>query len=234
MKNQSKRMRELGLLSAGKENLQIGDAVLTLSSLEKQLPAAIKRCKFDQTVVASALLGIDPKQADQAVRGSIVLPHGIGRTRRVIVFAAGDNANSAKSAGADEVGAKDLAEKIRAGYLDFDVAIATPDMMGIVGPLGKVLGPRGLMPSPKSGTVCQDVAAAVREYKKGKVDFKNDSGGNIFCVIGKLSFPPEQLEENFQAFVKTLRSLKPQTSKGIFIRRLSIGATMSPSITVAG
>ena len=144
--------------------------------------------KFDQTVEIVMRLGIDPKQADQIVRGSIVLPHGIGKSLRVVVFAKGDKVDEAKAAGADEVGGPELAEKIKGGWTDFDVCIAAPDMMGVVGPLGKVLGPRGLMPSPRAGTVTPDVGKVVKEYKAGKVEFRNDAGGNVHAVVGKLSF----------------------------------------------
>jgi large subunit ribosomal protein L1 len=179
-------------------------------------------------------LGIDPRQADQIVRGSIVLPHGIGKAKRVIVFAQGDNVAVATAAGADLVGGKDLAEKIKGGWLDFDVAIASPDMMGVVGPLGKVLGPRGLMPSPRAGTVTSDIASAVKEYKAGKVEFRCDSGGNVHCVVGKLSFSETQLSENLDAMLKYVRSLKPATSKGQYVRNVCLSATMTPGITIAG
>ena len=154
-------------------------------------------------------LGIDPKQADQIVRGSIVLPHGIGKSQRVVVFAKGDLAEVARQAGADEVGQEDLAQRIKEGWTDFDACIAAPDMMGVVGPLGKVLGPRGLMPSPRAGTVTPDVARVVREYKAGKVEFRNDSGGNVHAVVGKLSFDKDKLQENVQAFIDHILALKP-------------------------
>jgi large subunit ribosomal protein L1 len=209
------------------------DAITALQSLESGLPSSVKRCRFDQTVVACACLGIDPRQADQIVRGSIVLPHGIGKTQRVVAFAQGEDAAAALSAGADVVGGRDLADRIKGGWLDFDVAVAAVDMMSVVGPLGKILGPRGLMPSPKAGTVTQDVAAVVREYKAGKVEFRCDSGGNVNCVIGKLSFSGEMLLDNFNAFLRYLRSLKPQTSKGQYIRHMGVVGTMTPCITVS-
>ena len=152
--------------------------------------------KFDQTIEIHMNLGIDPSQADQLIRGSVVLPHGIGKIQRVVVFAKGDLAKMATDAGADVVGAEDLAKRIKDGFLDFDVCIATPDMMGMVGPLGKVLGPRGLMPSPRSGTVTTDVARVVKEYKAGKVEFRNDKGANIHAVVGKMSFEASKLVEN--------------------------------------
>ena len=178
-------------------------------------------------------LGIDPKQADQIVRGSVVLPHGIGKAQRVVVFAKGDLAESAREAGADEVGQEDLAEKIKGGWLEFDACIASPDMMGLVGPLGRVLGPRGLMPSPRAGTVTPDVARVVQEYKAGKVEFRNDAGGNVHAVVGRLSFDKTQLLENIQAFLDLVAGMKPAAVKGTYMKGVSISATMSPGINVA-
>jgi large subunit ribosomal protein L1 len=189
--------------------------------------------KFDQSVEIHVRLGIDPKQADQSVRGSVSLPYGIGRTQRVVVFAKGDLAEAARQAGADVVGQEDLAARIKEGWTDFDVCIAAPDMMGIVGPLGRILGPRGLMPSPRAGTVTPDVARVVREYKAGKVEFRNDSGGNVHAVVGKLSFSPEQLRGNIRAFLEYLQSLKPAAVRGQYIRSVALAATMSPSVLVA-
>jgi large subunit ribosomal protein L1 len=189
--------------------------------------------KFDQTVEIHMRLGIDPKQADQIVRGSIVLPHGIGKTQRVVVFAKGDLAKAAEEAGADVVGQEDLAQRIQDGWLEFDACIATPDMMGIVGRLGRVLGPRGLMPSPRSGTVTQDVDKIVREYKAGKVEFRNDSGGNVHAVVGKMSFDNARLLENIQAFVDRINGMKPNAVRGTYVRGIAICATMSPGIRVA-
>src|SRR3972149_3956396 len=167
--------------------------------------------KFDQTVEIVMRLGIDPKQADQTVRGSIVLPNGIGKSLRGIVFAQGDEA---KAAGAAEVGGAELAEKIKSGWIEFDVCIAAPDMMGVVGPLGKVLGPRGLMPSPRAGTVSPEVGKVVQEYKAGKMEFRNDSGGNVHAVVGKLSFEPDKLSENIKAFIDLVMGMKPNAVKG--------------------
>ena len=177
-------------------------------------------------------LGIDAKQADQLVRGSLVLPHGIGKSQRVIVFAKDALAEAAKEAGADEVGQEELAKKVSDGWLEFDVCIASPDMMGVVGPLGRMLGPRGLMPSPRAGTVTPDVATAVKEYKAGKVEFRNDAGGNVHAVLGKLSFSAEQIEENAKAFLNFIDSLKPNSLKGNYIRSISLAATMSPSVAL--
>jgi len=189
--------------------------------------------KFDQTVECSMRLGIDPKQADQLIRGSIVLPHGIGKSKRVVVFAKGERADEARAAGADEVGAEDLAEKIKGGWLDFDACIASPDLMGVVGPLGRLLGPRGLMPSPRAGTVTPDVAKVVQEYKAGKVEFRNDAAGNVHAVVGKISFDAEKLAENIQSFIDRITGMKPATSKGTYVKGIAISATMSPGIRIA-
>jgi large subunit ribosomal protein L1 len=189
--------------------------------------------KFDQTVEVHMHLGIDPKQADQIVRGSLVLPHGIGKTQRVVVFAKEAAAKAASEAGADEVGQEELAEKISGGWLEFDVCIASPDMMGVVGKLGRVLGPRNLMPSPRAGTVTPDVATAVKEYKAGKVEFRNDGGGNIHAVVGKISFDAKQIEENVAKFIEFVEGLKPSTTKGTYIKLISLNATMSPGISVS-
>lgn len=188
--------------------------------------------KFDQTVEIHMNLGIDPAQADQIVRGSVVLPNGIGKIQRVIVFAKGDLAKVAEEAGADAVGAEELSKRIKDGWLDFDVCIATPDMMGMVGPLGKVLGPRGLMPSPRAGTVTSDVSRVVKEYKAGKVEFRNDKGANLHAVVGKMSFDANKLIENIGAFISYVQSVKPNSVKGTYIKSIAICATMSPSVRV--
>jgi large subunit ribosomal protein L1 len=189
--------------------------------------------KFNQTVEVSTHLGIDPKQTDQNVRGSVALPHGIGKNVRVAVFAQGDNAEKARAAGADIVGADDLAQQIKGGTMDFDVALATPDMMGVVGPLGRVLGPRGLMPSPRAGTVTTDISSAVREFKAGKIEFRSDKGGNVAVPVGKIGFTEEQLTDNIAAFLNYLRTLKPASAKGTYIRSITVSATMSPGIRVS-
>ena len=178
-------------------------------------------------------LGIDPAQADQIVRGSVVLPHGIGKTQRVVVFAKGDLAAAAEQAGAEVVGQEDLAKRIKDGWTDFDVCVATPDMMGLVGPLGKVLGPRGLMPSPRAGTVTMDVARVIAEYKAGKVEFRNDKGSNLHAIVGKLSFEADKLSENVQAFLQFVNGLKPQAVKGTYVKSIALCATMSPSVRVS-
>ncbi len=233
MAGRSKRMDALTKKAAGLGVVQLSAAVQALKSMEDQLPKGIKRCGFDQTVEIAIRLGVDPRQADQIVRGSIVLPHGIGKSQRVLVFAQGENVKVAQGAGADFVGGKELADKIKDGWLDFDVAIATPDMMGVVGPLGRVLGPRGLMPSPRAGTVTQDVATAVKEYKAGKVEFRVDSGSNVHCVVGKMSFDAALLQENIESLLSYIRSLKPSASKGVYVRGVVVSATMMPSILVA-
>ena len=189
--------------------------------------------KFDQSVEIALRLGVDHTQADQIVRGSIVLPHGIGKDQRVVVFAKGPLAEAAKEAGADFIGDDDLAKKILDGWTDFDVCIASPDMMKVVGPLGRVLGPRGLMPSPRAGTVTPEVVKTISEYKAGKVEFRNDKGGNIQAIIGKLSFDSHQLVENIQAFINMIVGMKPATVKGTYLRATHISATMSPSVKVA-
>jgi large subunit ribosomal protein L1 len=177
-------------------------------------------------------LGVDPRHAEQMVRGSVVLPHGVGKVSRVLVFAKGDKEREATEAGADYVGSEDLAQKITEGWLDFDRAVATPDMMGVVGRLGKILGPRGLMPNPRTGTVTFDVARVVKEIKAGKVEFRVDRAGNIHAGIGKISFPVESLEENAQTLLDTLLRLKPASSKGKYMRSIALSSTMGPGIKV--
>ena len=186
--------------------------------------------KFDQTVNLAVRLAIDPKKADQAVRGAISLPHGIGQSRKVVVFADGDDARVAQEAGADEVGAEDLVKKINDGWTAFDVAIALPRMMKFVGRLGKVLGPQGKMPSPKSGTVTEDLKTAVREFKAGKIEYRADAQGNVHVPVGKVSFPEASLRENLQSFLDHLASIRPSSVKGTFIRNAALSATMSPGI----
>ncbi|MBA3316218.1 MAG: 50S ribosomal protein L1 [Planctomycetaceae bacterium] len=230
---QSKRMRYLLEKVAPLGTVDLETAVKTLKGLEAGMPKAIRPSKMDQVVEVAVRLGIDTKQADQVVRGSLVLPHGIGKTQRVLVFAQGDNAKAAQEAGADRVGGKDLADEVKNGFLDFDVAIATPDMMGVVGPLGRVLGPRGLMPSPRAGTVTTDVATTVREYKAGKVEFRADKGGVVHCVVGRMSFDESKLVENVRALLKFIESLKPSSSRGNYVRNIALTATQSPGITVA-
>jgi large subunit ribosomal protein L1 len=192
-----------------------------------------KTAKFDETVEIAVKLGIDPRQADQQIRSAIVLPHGTGKSVRVLVFAKGEKAKEAEEAGADYVGAEDLVDKIsKENWLDFDVAIATPDVMSMVGKLGKVLGPRGLMPSPKVGSVTFDVAKAVKEAKAGRIEIRNDKGGVIHAPIGKASFDSAKLKENFLSFMDVLTKMKPPSSKGIFVRKVVLSTTMGPGIKV--
>jgi len=202
------------------------------STVVKQLRDC-RENKFDEMVDLAFKLGIDPKQAAQQIRGSFSLPHGTGKTRKVIVFAMGDKAIEARENGADEVGSDELVKKIQDGWLDFDVAISTPEMMGVVGKLGRMLGPQGKMPSPKSGTVTDHIANTVKEFKSGKIEYRNDSGGNLHAPIGKLSFTDDQLQENIAAFMDHVTSLKPSSSKGQFIQSASLSSTMSPSIKLA-
>ncbi len=186
--------------------------------------------KFDASVDVAVRLGVDPRHADQMVRGAVVLPHGIGKTVRVVVFAAGEKEKEAREAGADFVGADDLVQKISEGWLDFDKAIATPDMMGKVGRLGRVLGPRGLMPNPKVGTVTTDVARAIRETKAGRVEFRVERAGIIHAPIGRVSFDSDKLAENFQALMEVLLKLRPATVKGAYVRSITLSSTMSPGV----
>jgi large subunit ribosomal protein L1 len=188
------------------------------------------KAKFDQTVDLVLHLGIDAKQADQMIRGSISLPKGIGASKKVIAFCNEADAVVAKAAGAIEAGADELVDKVSKGWMDFDVAIAHPSLMGKVGKLGRVLGPQGKMPSPKSGTVTPDIATAVKEYSAGKVEFRNDAGGNIHAVVGKLSFAEADLQANITAFVDHIRRLKPASAKGHYIKKISISGTMTPAV----
>jgi large subunit ribosomal protein L1 len=188
--------------------------------------------KFDETVDAAINLGVDPKHADQVVRGAVVLPHGMGKAVKLAVFAKGDKAKEAQEAGADIVGAEDLAEKIQGGFMDFDKVIATPDMMGVVGRLGKVLGPRGLMPNPKIGTVTMDLTRAIKEQKAGKVEFRVEKAGIVHVPFGKASFDPEKLKANFNAILEIIYKAKPQTAKGVYVKNVTVSTTMGPGIKV--
>jgi large subunit ribosomal protein L1 len=188
--------------------------------------------KFDESIDVSFRLGIDPRKADQMVRGTVALPQGTGKTIRVAVFASGEAADAARDAGADIVGADDLFEQVEGGMLDFDLVIAAPDMMPLVGRLGRSLGPRGLMPNPKTGTVTPDVAKAVSEFKGGKVEYRTDRYGNVQVTVGKASFTPEQLSENFFAVIDEIQRAKPASAKGRYIQKLTVSATMGPGIKV--
>ena len=193
---------------------------------------SLASAKFDETVEIAVRLGVDPRKADQMVRGTVGLPAGTGKDVRVAVFAAGEAAQAARDAGADIVGADDLAEQIQKGQMDFDIAIATPDMMPLVGRLGRVLGPRGLMPNPKTGTVTQDVARAVGEFKGGKVEYRTDRYGNVHVPLGRASFEPTALEDNFRAVLDELQRAKPASAKGRYLRKITVSSTMGPGVKV--
>jgi len=224
MAKQSKRFRALA--EKRKEDaLPLPDAVKAIKAFDGT--------KFDQSIEIAIRLGIDHTQAEQLVRGSIVLPHGIGKSQRVLVFAKGAKAEEAKAAGAEYVGEEELANKVKDGWTDFDVCIAAPDMMKLVGPLGKVLGPRGLMPSPRAGTVTPEIGKTVSEYKAGKVEFRNDKAGIVQAVVGKMSFDAPKLTDNIQAFLDKVSSLKPAELKSTFVKSAYISATMSPSVRLA-
>lgn len=203
-------------------------------SLEEALKlcAEVGYAKFDESVDISVTLGVDAKQSDQQVRAAVVMPHGVGKTTRVIAFAKGEKAQEAEKAGADFVGAEDLVAKINEGWLDFDKAVATPDMMVAISKVAKILGPRGLMPNPKLGTVTADIAKAVKEQKAGKVEFRTEKSGIVQCMIGKKSFGAAKLKDNFDTFFSTLMRLKPPTSKGVYIRKISVSTTMGPGIQI--
>jgi large subunit ribosomal protein L1 len=219
MKKRSKRY-DSDAKKAVEEPLALGAAVKKLKSFAST--------KFDQTVDIALWLGIDTKQADQAIRGALSLPHGIGKARRVIAFC--EDADAARAAGAVEAGVDDLIKKVLDGWFEFDVAIASPKIMGKVGKLGKVLGPQGKMPSPKNGTVTTDVITAVKEFAAGKVEFRNDTGGNVHAVVGKLSFDETKLAENITAFVDHIKRMRPSSIKGAYIKKVSLAATMSPGV----
>lgn len=195
-----------------------------------ELVKKLAKAKFDETVEVAVKLGVDPRHADQQIRGAVVLPHGTGKTRSVLVFAKGEKAKEAEAAGADFVGAEDMVEKIQGGWFGFDVAIATPDMMGVVGKLGRILGPRGLMPNPRTGTVTVDIAKAVEESKAGKVEYRVNKEAGMHVPIGKVSFTEEQLYENFAALMDAVVKARPAAAKGAFIRKVHLASTMGPGI----
>jgi large subunit ribosomal protein L1 len=198
-----------------------------------ELVKSISTAKFDETVEAAFRLGIDTKKADQQVRGAVVLPHGTGKTKRVLVFAKGEKAKEAEAAGADFVGDEELVGKVQQGWLEFDVVVATPDMMGQVGRLGRILGPKGLMPNPKTGTVTFEVEKAVNEIKAGKIEYRADKAGNIHAAIGKVSFSTEQLSENLQALSDALTKAKPAAAKGTYMKNVSVSSTMGPGVQIS-
>lgn len=222
MSKRSKRYLESKKIVDSEKKYELKEAVKLLKSF--------KLAKFDESVEVAMKLGIDPKQSDQLVRGSVSLPKGIGRSLKVIVFATGEKATIAKKAGADEVGAEELVKKVEGGWTDFDVAIAASDMMRLVGKLGRVLGPQGKMPSPKSGTVTDDIETAVKEFKAGKLEYRTDAGGNVHSIVGKVSFSDKDLEDNINAFVKHIVNSRPASAKGVFVEKVSVSSTMSPGI----
>jgi large subunit ribosomal protein L1 len=221
MKFRSKRYKK-DAAQASKQKMSLPEAVAKLRGWAST--------KFDQSVEIVFHLGIDSRQADQAVRGAISLPHGIGKTLRVIAFCEGADAEAAKAAGAVEAGLDDLVKKVQGGWLDFDVAVAHPRAMGQVGKLGRVLGPQGKMPSPKSGTVSADIVQTVKDYAAGKVEFRNDTGGNVHAVVGKISFDEAKLVDNITAFVEHIRRVRPSSVKGTYIQKVCVSATMSPAV----
>ena len=218
-----------------KANLELLEKYKGPQPIETAVKAvkSFKTTKFDQSIEVCVHLGIDPRQADQQLRGSIAMPRGVGKTSRVICFCSDDKIDDAKSAGAVEAGSEELAEKIKGGWYDFDVAVASPDMMRVVGQLGRVLGPKGLMPSPKAGTVTPDVITAVKEYSAGKLEYRNDDGGNIHCIIGKSSFSEDDLLENLRFFMGTIEKIRPAATKGHYLKKCVISGTMTPAIQIA-
>lgn len=207
----------------GKEAVSLADAVAKIKSF---------KAKFDQTVECVLHLGVDTKQADQIIRGAISLPHGIGKQKKVVAFCDDNDAESAKAAGAIEAGCDELIKKVTGGWADFDVAVASPKVMGKVGKLGRVLGPAGKMPSPKNGTISDDIVKAVKEFSAGKIEFKNDAGGNVHAVVGKQSFDTNQLIENIDAFLSHIKKIRPTSIKGIYIKKMTLTATMTPGVQV--
>ncbi|MEK6764938.1 MAG: 50S ribosomal protein L1 [Planctomycetota bacterium] len=225
MKFRSKRYAESNKTVEKSKEYELKEAVSVLKTF--------KKTKFDETVDMVMKLSVDPKHSDQIVRGTFSLPKGIGKEVRVVVFASGDKIKLAQEAGAVEAGGDDLLKKVEGGWLDFDVAISTPDMMGKVGKLGRVLGPQGKMPSPKSGTVTNDIQNAVKEFKEGKIEYRTDSGGNVHVPVGKTSFSDEDLVENIKSFIKHIIRNKPPAAKGTFVQKIFISSSMSPSVRVA-
>lgn len=223
MRSRSKRYTEESKKTV-KESVSLAEAVVKVKSFGST--------KFDQSVECVMHLGIDPKQAEQLIRGALSLPHGIGKARKVIAFCEDSEIEGAKAAGATEAGCDELVEKINGGWMDFDVAIASPRVMGKVGKLGRVLGPQGKMPSPKNGTVTPDILSAVKDFAAGKVEFRNDAGGNVHAVVGKLSFDETKLNENIETFITHIKKMKPSSTKGSYVKSISISATMSPGIAV--
>ena len=214
-----------------KEAEQVNETPVSLADAVAKIKS-FNKTKFDQTVVCVFWLGIDPKQSDQIVRGAISLPHGIGKQKKVIAFCEESDVEKAKQAGAIEAGLEELVKKVEGGWADFDVAIASQRVMGKVGKLGRVLGPQGKMPSPKNGTVTNDITSAIKEFAAGKVEFKNDTGGNVHIVVGKVGFEAQKLIENIEAVINQIKKIKPATSKGTYIKKACLAATMSPGIQI--
>ncbi len=230
--------RQLQVRANGQGSLPLKDGIAKVKEMagvkgERSYKGAKKRKNFDQTIELVVHLGIDPKQADQNLRGSLSLPKGIGKTKKVVAFCEEDEAERAKAAGAIEAGVDELVDKIAKGWTDFDVAIAHPSVMGKVGKLGRILGPSGKMPSPKSGTVTKDVEPTVREFAAGKVEYRNDASGNLHVVVGKASFSVEDLQENIETFIAHVQKIKPPSAKGQYIKRVCLCGSMTPSVTVA-
>ncbi|UCF31196.1 MAG: 50S ribosomal protein L1 [bacterium] len=223
-------------MKAGKRYTSAAEKIDRMKTVDFQTAVSLVKgtatAKFDETVECAVRLGVDPRRSDQVVRGAIVLPHGLGRSERIVVFAKGEKEREAREAGADFVGSDDLAEKIQGGWLEFDRVVATPDIMGVVGKLGKVLGPRGMMPNPKLGTVTFEVAKAIEEIKAGKSEFKTDKNGIVHSRIGKASFDEEKLVENLTAFLEALMKLKPAASKGRYLRSITLSSTMGPGVKI--
>ncbi|MBT3880410.1 MAG: 50S ribosomal protein L1 [Candidatus Scalindua sp.] len=226
MKARSKRYKESSKIVEQAKEYEVGEAV--------SIVKAFKKAKFDEAVDIVMKLGVDPKHSDQLVRGSFSLPKGIGKEVRVVVFASGeDKIAMAREAGAVEAGGDDLLAKVEGGWMDFDVAISTPDMMGKVGKLGRVLGPQGKMPSPKSGTVTNDILNTVKEFKEGKIEYRTDAGGNVHVPVGKVSFPDEDLVENINSFIRHIVGNRPPAAKGTFVQKISISSSMGPGVRIA-
>ncbi len=223
MRHRSKRYKKQ-IEEFGSEAVGVVEAIEKIKSFGA--------AKFDQSVECVMHLGIDPKQADQLIRGSLSLPHGIGKSKKVIAFCEDSDVEAAKAAGAIEAGSDELVKKVTKGWMDFDVAIASPKVMGKVGKLGRVLGPQGKMPSPKNGTVTADIATAIAEFVAGKIEFRNDAGGNVHVVVGKQSFDATKLAENIEAFVSHIKKMKPTSAKGTYIKKMCLSATMSPGVEV--
>ena len=225
MRNRSRRYKAAAAKVDAQKKYTVQEAVALVKGMTAK--------KLDQSLEIAIKLAIDPKRSEQSIRGAVSLPKGIGKARRVVVFADGDEARAAKDAGADEVGMDDLAKKIEGGFFDFDVAIALPRTMRVISKLGKVLGPKGLMPSPKNGTVTDDVKTAVREFKAGKIEYRNDAAGNVQAAIGKLAFSEDDLRANVEAFIEHIRSVRPNTVKGPYIQNVTISPTMGPGVKLA-